>query len=244
MAFVFGQLRQDYSWWLFSSCGLVQWLGSQGTRHLVQELPASQPRLSWLSSGRWDDFFLMFEISVKSPRTLCIRHRAGTLRIGLLFVFSSVSASSTPPPEIKQARTSVSLPRNYCLGNVASLGTGLVRAPVPSGSKFPSHKGIPWTGWIRSSASGKYEFSLPNSAGRIFVDQQQIFARSAKSSKPIVIQVELLTNRYYAITVETPNSEDSTLPLQWRRPNGRHETVPKAYLYAPVATAGVSETNT
>ena len=185
----------------------------------------------------------MFVKCIKSARTIRIRHRARMLRVGLLLSFPAISASSSPLPEIKQARTSVSVPRNYCLGNVASLGTGLVRASVPSGTKFPSHKGIAWTGWIRSSASGKYEFSLPDSAARILVNQQQIFARTAMTTKPVVIQIELSTNRFYAITVETPNSEDSTLPLQWRRPDGRYETVPRAYLYAPVATVSVSETN-
>ena len=184
----------------------------------------------------------MFEISVKSPRTIRIRNRLGILRLGLLLSFSAVSASFTPLPETKPAQTSVSLPRNYCLANVASLGTGLVRAPVPSGTNW-THKGRPWTGWIRASASGRYEFSLPDGRGRIFVNKQEIFARSVMSSKPVVIQIELLNNRFYAITVETPNSVNSTLPLQWRRPDGRQETVPKAYLYAPLATAGASETN-
>ena len=179
----------------------------------------------------------MFEISGKSPRTIRIRHRAGMLPIGLLSLLSVVSACAAPSPETKQAQSSVRGRQNYCLGNVASLGTGLVRAPVPSGTKSPSQAGRPWTGWVRASASGKYEFSLPASGGRIIVNQQQIFARAEMSSKPDVIQIKLLTNRFYAITVETTNSEDSTLPLQWRRPDGRHETVPMAYLYAPVATA-------
>ena len=156
----------------------------------------------------------MFRISIKSARTIRIRQRAQILRFGLLLSFSAVAASSTSPPEIKHARTSVSLPRNYCLGNVASLGTGLVQALVPSGKNYPSHKGRPWTGWIRASASGRYEFSFQDSVGRIVVNQQQIFSGSAMSSKLDIIQIELLNNRFYAITVETPNSADSTLTLR------------------------------
>ena len=63
------------------------------------------------------------------------------------------------------------------------------------------------------------------------------------SPKPAVIQIELLTNRFYAITVETPGGNDTTLELQWRRPDGRREPVPKAYLYAPVAIVDADETS-
>ena len=185
----------------------------------------------------------MIEKSVTLPSATQFRNRAGTLRIGLLLALSSVTASAGPLSEIKQTRASVSLPRNYCLANAASIGTGLVQAPEQSGTKSMPYKGRPWTGWIRASASGRYEFSLPNSRGHIFVNKQRVFSRSAMSSKPEVVQIDLLTNRFYAITVETSKNEHSTLPLQWRRPDGRHESVPKAYLYAPVATAGVSETN-
>ena len=171
-------------------------------------------------------------------------HCAGMLGLGLLFFVSAGSASVTPLPETKVAPTPISLRQNYCLGNLASLGTGLVRVRVGSGPQYSTQKGSPWTGWLRASASGQYEFSLTNSSGRIFVNNQQIFSRSAMSSKPAVIQIELLTNRFYAIKVETPGSKDSTLPLQWRRPDGRHELVPKAYLYAPVATTGESDNRT
>lgn len=179
----------------------------------------------------------MLEISTRSARGISIRHRMRMLRLSLLLLFSAVSASFTPLPEIKQARTSISFPQNYCLGDVASLGTGLVRASVLSETKSSSHTGRNWNGWIRASASGRYKFSLPDSGGRIIVNRQQIFSREVISSKPDIIEIDLLTNRFYAITVETPNSEDSTLPLQWRRPDGRQETVPKAYLYPPVALA-------
>ena len=184
----------------------------------------------------------MTEMCINVPKTVRIRHYAGTLGLGLLFLVSAVSAGVTPPPEIKQVRTSVGLRQNYCLGNVASLGTGLVRVPAQSEPQYSTLNGRPWTGWLRASASGKYEFSLPDSGGRIFINKQQIFSRSAMSSKPTVIQIELLTNRFYAITVETPGSKDTLLTLQWRRPDGRREPVPKAYLYAPIATVGASQT--
>ena len=180
----------------------------------------------------------MTEIGFNVLKTVRLRHYAGILGIGLLFLVSAGSASVTPLPETKHSRTPISVRQNYCLGNLASLGTGLVRARVGSGQQYSTQKGSPWTGWLRASASGQYEFSLTNISGRIFVNNQQIFSRSEMSSKPAVIRIELLTNRFYAIKVETPGSKDFTLPLQWRRPDGRHELVPKAYLYAPVATTG------
>ena len=112
-----------------------------------------------------------------------------------------------------------------------------MEAPATSGTKSPQRTGRTWTGWIRASASGIYEFSLPDSGGRIIVNRQQIFPLGEMSSKPDGLKIELITNRFYAIAVETLDSENSTLPLQWRRPDGRQETVPKAYLYPPVATA-------
>lgn len=184
----------------------------------------------------------MYQLRSRRLSTVNMGRSAGVLRIGLLFVLSGVSASATPLAEVKRDRPLGNLPRNYCLANMASLGTGLVRAPFLSGPKSLSHKGRPWTGWIRASASGRYEFSLPKSGGHILVNKHQVFSRSAMSSKPVVIQIELATNRFYAITVETTNSEDSALPLEWRRPDGRREIVPQAYLYAPVATTGVNQT--
>lgn len=185
----------------------------------------------------------MTRISNSSANTICTRHRTWMLPLGLLLFIPAVSGSSSPLPEIKKVSTSDTSPRNYCLGDVASLGTGLVEAPVLSGTKSQSHNRRPWTGWIRASASGKYEFSLPDSGARIFVNRQQIFARSGVSTKPVVIPIELSTNRFYAITIETPNTRHSTLPLQWRRPDGRREIIPKAYLYAPVATVSHIEPN-
>ena len=157
-------------------------------------------------------------------------------QVRVLLNLCAVSACAAPPPETKQAQTYFKGRQNYCLGNVASLGTGLVRSAVPIETKYSTTKVRRWTGWVRSSASGKYEFSLPASGGRIVLNHQQAFVYSASSPKPEVNGIELLTNRYYAITVEAPDSEDSALPLQWRRPDGRHEAVPRAYLYAPVAT--------
>ena len=179
----------------------------------------------------------MFEMSSKSVGTTCIRNRARMLRFSFLLSFSAVSASSSPSLEITKTQALPVLPRNYCLGNVASLGTGLVRASVPSGTKTSLQVVRFWTGWIRASASGKYGFSLPDNGGRIIINRQQIFPSAVMSSKPDAAEIELSTNRFYAITVETPNSEESTLPLKWRRPDGRRETVPKAYLYPPLATA-------
>ena len=180
----------------------------------------------------------MFEGGTKSAKTARSGYRARILRISALLVLSAASASATPLSDIRPARTAVSVPRTYCLANVASLGTGLLRDPAPSEIKSLSYGSNLWTGWIRASASGKYEIFLAERPGQIFVNKQKVFSRSALSSKPAVIQIELLTNRYYAITVETPRSEDSILPLQWQRPDGRQELVPKAYLYAPVATVG------
>ena len=179
----------------------------------------------------------MSEISTKFPGNIRICQGAAILRMGLLLILSALSACAAPPPETKQAQTSGSLRQNYCLGNVASLGTGLAQSPIPAETKYSTNKARRWTGWVRASASGKYEFSLPDSRGRIIVNQQQMFTRAMVSSKRDVVQIELLTNRFYAITVETLNSEDSKLSLQWRRPDGRQETIPKAYLYAPIATA-------
>ena len=182
----------------------------------------------------------MTEIYPSVSKTVFSRYYAGLLSgVGLLFIVSAVTASVKPVPDVAQARKLVSLPRNYCLGNMASLGTGLVKAPVPLGREFKQGGG-PWTGWLRASASGRYEFSVPDDGGRIFLNRQQIFARFG-ASKPAAVQVELLSNRFYAITVESPDSTDSILPLQWRRPDGRREAVPKAYLYAPVATVGANE---
>ena len=181
----------------------------------------------------------MTKIYDNVPQTVFSRYCAGLLGVGLLFIVFAVSASVKLVPEVAKARESVSLPRNYCLGNVASLGTGLVQAPVRLGQEFKQDGG-PWTGWLRASASGRYELSVPDDGGRIFLNRQQIFARSG-ASKPAAVQVELLANRFYAITVESPDSTDSILPLQWRRPDGRREAVPKAYLYAPVATVGANE---
>lgn len=164
------------------------------------------------------------------------------VRIAVLFAVFAASASATQPPKIKQGRTSVSIPRSYCLANVASLGTGLMRASALSGSRFPPQKRNRWTGWIRASASGNYEFSLPGIDGQIFLNRQRVFPPLATSSKSSAVQVDLVTNRFYAISVEIPKSEDSTLPLHWRRPDGRVEPVPKVYLYAPLATAGDGET--
>jgi hypothetical protein len=184
----------------------------------------------------------MSDASIISPRTISIGHRTRLLCVGLLLVLSAISVSSTPAPAKVQSKKTASLPKTYCAADVASLGTGLARAAIISGEKSPSQKMRRWTGWVRAAASGKYEFSLPNSNGRIVVNQQQIYARSGGSSKPAVIQIAFLTNRYYAITVEAPDTGNSTLPLQWKRPDGRQENVPKAYLYAPVATAGNRET--
>ena len=167
---------------------------------------------------------------------------AGVLRISMLFILSAVSGCAVPQPDTKQAQTYFKGRQNYCLGNMASLGTGLVRAPVPVETKRLSYNARRWTGWVRASASGNYEFSLPDNGGRIIINQQQIFVRPASFSKPNVHGIELLTNRFYAITVETLNSEDAAPSLQWRRPDGRREAVPKAYLYAPVATAKTART--
>ena len=163
----------------------------------------------------------MFGIKVKSPSNIRSPHRARMMQIGLLLNLSAVSACAVPQPETKQAQTYLKGRQNYCLGNMASLGTGLLRAPVPVGTNHLSHKATRWTGWVRASASGSYEFGLLDSGGRIFVNQQQIFSRLTISSKSNVNRIELLTNRFYAITVEAPNSEDGALPLQWRRPDGR-----------------------
>ena len=180
----------------------------------------------------------MPEMCINVLKTFCILLCVGMLGLGVLFFISARPVSFTPLPKTKHAQDLISLRQNYCLGNLASLGTGLVRVRVGSGPQYSTQKGSPWTGWLRASASGQYEFSLTNISGRIFVNNQQIFSRSEMSSKPAVIRIELLTNRFYAIKVETPGSKDFTLPLQWRRPDGRHELVPKAYLYAPVATTG------
>ena len=183
----------------------------------------------------------MLKIGAKSAKIILICHLAGMLGLGLFFFFFAGSAKFTSLPEAKPARKSITLPRNYCLANVTSLGTGLVQDSGQARTKYSTHKTRPWTGWIRASASGKYELSLPKSGGQIIVNKQQIFSRSAISSKPVIVEIELLTNRFYAITVHTHNSEDETLPLHWRRPDGRYETVPKAYLYAPLATADDSQ---
>lgn len=184
----------------------------------------------------------MLDANIISPRTICIGLRMSMLCIGLLLVLSAISVSSTPPPATGPTNKTVILPRTYCAADVTSLGTGLVRAAINSGEKSPSKKISRWTGWIRASASGKYEFSLPSSDGSIVVNQQPIFAHSVGSSKPAVIQIALLTNRYYAITVEAPDNGNSTLPLQWKRPDGRQESVPTSYLYAPMATVDDRET--
>lgn len=186
----------------------------------------------------------MVKFSVKSGRIISIRHLAGMFGLVLLIFLSKVSASRLQPPETRQASAVVSLPRNYCSANLASLGTGLVPAPVLTGKKNGTQEDRLWTGWLRASASGNYQFSLQDGVGLISLNRQQIFARSTLSSKPVVTKIQLLANRYYAITVETKSSGNLTLPLQWRRPDGRQETVPKAYLYAPVSTARASDTNT
>lgn len=185
----------------------------------------------------------MSEMSAKPPGTSRKGGPAGVLRISLLLVLSAASVSANPQPEIKKERSAVSLPRYYCAADVKSLGTGLSRAPMISANKLSPRGASRWTGWVRASASGKYEFSLPDSGGKIFINQQQIFSKSAKSSNPDIVHIDLSTNRYYAITVETLNGEDTTLPLKWRRPDGRHETVPTAYLYPPLATASVKDTS-
>jgi PA14 domain len=179
----------------------------------------------------------MIRLCDKLRPTVRIPFHAGILCLALLSVFSTVSASSAPTPEASRTRIPVTVPRNYCSADITSVGTGLVRAPVKSGSKTLSRKMVQWTGWIRASASGKYELSLPYQGARIFINQQQIFTHSQIKSEPTITQIELLANRYYAIAVEVPESKDSNLPLQWRRPDGRNQTVPKAYLYAPLATA-------
>ena len=185
----------------------------------------------------------MTEISARFLRMISVGERAGMLRIGLLLVLSAVSVSANPQPEIKTERSAVNLPRYYCAADLESLGTGLSRPPMISATKLSSRVVSRWTGWVRSSASGKYEFSLPDSGGKIFINQQQIFSQTAKSFKPHIIHIDLATNRFYAITVETLEGEYSTLPLKWRRPDGRHETVPTAYLYPPLATARVKDTS-
>ena len=186
----------------------------------------------------------MLDFRFNSSGTVRTCHWAVILSFGTLF-FLSVWANFAPFVNLKQAKTPISLPRNYCLANVALLGTGLMRAPILSGTKtkYRTQKGTLWAGWVRASASGRYEFRIPDRRGYISVNKQQIFSRSAMSSKPNVIEIELFTNRFYAIAVETPSSGRSPLQLQWRRPDGRREAVPKAYLYAPIATADGSETN-
>jgi PA14 domain len=183
----------------------------------------------------------MVRLSCKSQPTIRIPFNTGMLCLALVSVFSTVSASPAPTPEASRTRLSVNLPRTYCSADVALLGTGLVSAPIETGPKNGTHKTVRWTGWVRAAAGGKYEFSLPNSGARVFLNQQQVFAQSGNKSKPTIIQIELLANRYYAIAVEAPDSKEPTLPLRWRRPDGRHETVPKAYLYAPLATTSGSE---
>lgn len=185
----------------------------------------------------------MFKLRIQSAKTTLIGNRSGMLRFCLLLVFSAILASSTQPPDPRLARKTVSLPRNYCSADVASLGTGLVQASVSSGTNSGVREYRRWTGWIRAAAYGKYEFSLPVSGGRVLVNQQQIFSRSKMSAKPAIIQIQLDTNRFYAITVETSSSEDSTPPLHWQRPDGRYEIVPKAYLYAPMATVRTGDKN-
>lgn len=178
----------------------------------------------------------MFVKGIAFPITHRTPYVAVSLCLVLFLFYSFVDAGGSPPSKAKQSNKSISLPRNYCLANTASLGTGLARVPVSSRTKSSFHKRTIWAGWVRASASGRYEFSLPDGAGRILVNKQEVFSRSAMSFKPVVIKIELLTNRYYAVTVEMPNSGNSTLPLQWLRPDGRQETVPKAYLYPPLAT--------
>lgn len=183
----------------------------------------------------------MYKPSIKSPLALPTGYSAVILSMGLIFFFFNVSEGSTSAPDNKQPQTSISLPRYYCLANVASLGSGLVLSSGQSRTKSRSREMQRWTGWIRASASGRYEFSLQDSIGRVFVNQQQTFARSETSSKPVVMQIELLTNRFYAISVEMPRRGDSIVPLLWRRPDGRQEAVPKAYLYAPLETVSSTE---
>ena len=128
----------------------------------------------------------MFEVKVKSPSNIQGRDRKGILRIGVLLFLSAVSGCAVPQPETKQVQTYLKGRQNYCLGNMTSLGTGLVQAPVPVEAKHLSRKARRWTGWIRASGSGNYEFSLPDNGARILVNQQQIFMRPTSSSIPTV----------------------------------------------------------
>ena len=186
----------------------------------------------------------MLVMSAEFLKNMIVCRSSMIVCIGFLLVLSGLPASSTPASKTELTQKSVSLPRNYCSADVATLGTGLVLTSSESGSMAPTNKERHWVGWIRGAASGRYALILPNISGRILVSQQQIFVRSEDSSKTEVIPIELLTNRYYAITVEALGTEDATLPLQWRRPDGRQENVPKEYLYAPVAMTGGTETKT
>lgn len=185
----------------------------------------------------------MLEITAKFLSKILVRRNTRILCIGMLFASSAISVSSTPAIKTGLAPKSVSQPRNYCSADVASLGTGLIIAPTESRAISPKNKGRRWIGWIRGAASGKYELSLPNNDGRILLSQKQIYGSSQGSNKADLIQVELLTNRYYAITVEVFDNENSP-PLQWRRPDGRLENVPTEYLYAPVAMSSGRESKT
>lgn len=184
----------------------------------------------------------MMTIDSEQRNTFRISNCRRALCFSLLIIISTISVSSSRMTQASQPRKSVSLPRNYCSVDIASLGTGLVRVPIQSGTEKLTNKSVKWSGWLRAAATGKYEFSLPDNDVSIFVNQQQIFSRSAMSPKPTVIQIELLANRFYAISVETLNNGNTDLQLKWRRPDGRRETIPKAYLYAPLATTSNSET--
>ncbi len=172
---------------------------------------------------------------VPYPKTL--------LRIGLLVSFTALSASSLAQPETGNTDVFAKMPRSYCSSGAAPLGTGLVAVEGRAEANLPPHKAIRWTGWLRAFVSGRYEFKLPEGVGQITVNNEPIFERLTNSSQPHSIQIELSTNRLYAISVATPKSEDPALQLQWRRPDGRLEDVPTAYLYAPVATANIIDTN-
>lgn len=185
----------------------------------------------------------MSKARVSSVTTNRVPFQKGMLRIGLLLSFTALSASSFAQPKTRNSDVFAKMPRSYCSSGAAPLGTGLVAVEGRAETNLPPHKAKRWTGWVRAFVSGRYEFKLPEGVGQITVNNEPIFERLANSSQPHSIEIEMTTNRLYAISVETPKSEDPSLELQWRRPDGRLENVPTNYLYAPVATASTGDKN-
>jgi hypothetical protein len=121
------------------------------------------------------------------------------------------------------------VPQAYCEPKAAKTGTGLATQPATR-----ADAPLRWAGWLQVTQTGTYRF-LPTARGvRLRVAGQDL--------PPGGGAVMLSAGSFHAVSVSAPTGRQWTAgdgpPWAWVPPQGQRQPVPRAQLFAPVATVG------